>query len=143
MLWLKTFVLIIAVLCCLTSTLSISAQEVRIGEAPRDVEVYVPESDDGTPMPLIFVLHGFRGNAEAIEDNMRFKPLAESRGFLLVEPTGTRDSQGRTFWNGTPACCAFDDDARNVNDSDFLRGLIDEAKEKLNVDPQRVYFVGH
>jgi polyhydroxybutyrate depolymerase len=61
--------------------------------------------------------------------------------FVLVLPDGTRDSNGRRFWNATDACCNFDD--VDVDDVGYLRGLIAEAAAGWPIDTGRVYLLGH
>jgi polyhydroxybutyrate depolymerase len=69
------------------------------------------------------------------------EPLAEKYGFLYAHPDGTLDSSGKRFWNATDACCVFD--GADVDDSAYLTGLIDEIGARYNVDPKRVFFLGH
>jgi polyhydroxybutyrate depolymerase len=72
---------------------------------------------------------------------MQFGPLAEQYGFLYLYPDGTVDSVGNRFWNATDACCNFF--GSGVDDSAYLRALIDEIQVQLNVDTSRIHLVGH
>ena len=61
----------------------------------RPVSVFVPSSyDPSAPTPLIILLHGYGGTSSGVEGAMRFKPLAESQGFLYAAPDGTGDGCG-------------------------------------------------
>ena len=74
---------------------------------------------------------------------MGFSNIADKYGFLLVAPDGDKESGGdaNRFWNASPACCNFYQS--EVNDSDYILNIINAAKADFNVDPNRVYLVGH
>jgi polyhydroxybutyrate depolymerase len=104
----------------------------------RPAEVVVPSSYDGiTPMPLLFLLHGYSANAELQDVYFRLSARAEEDGFLLVLPNGTLDQTGTTFWNSFPGS------SETVDDVGYLMGLLDEMEETWRVDSAKVYFLGH
>lgn len=106
------------------------------GERPADV--VVPATYDGiTPMPLLFLLHGYSANAELQDLYFRLSLRAEEDGFMLVLPNGTLDETGTTFWN------AFPSSSETVDDVGYLMGLLDEMEETWRVDSGKVYFLGH
>jgi polyhydroxybutyrate depolymerase len=108
----------------------------------RPVEVIVPSSyDEAVATPLLILLHGYSADGPVQDLYFGFTEMAEERGFLYAYPSGTLDQTGENFWNATPACCNFGDEP--VDDSAYLIGLVDEISAKWNVDPKRVYFVGH
>jgi polyhydroxybutyrate depolymerase len=92
-------------------------------------------------MPLVMLLHGYTSNGQSQENYMQFGPLSETYGFLYMHPDGTVDGGGNRFWNATDACCNFY--GSTVDDSGYLLGLIDAVKAQCNVDPRRVYLIGH
>ncbi len=107
----------------------------------RPFEVFVPSTyDDTTPMPLVVLLHGYTASGLLQELFFQFQPLAEERGFLYVHPNGTTNVLGEQFWNATPACCGF---GSVVDDSTYLALLVDDVQREYNVDPKRIFFVGH
>ncbi|MGB8859344.1 MAG: alpha/beta fold hydrolase [Ilumatobacteraceae bacterium] len=107
----------------------------------RPFDVFAPSSyDPATPMPLVVLLHGFGASGAIQEAYFQLQPLAESRGFLYVHPDGTVNQLGKQFWNATDACCGFLSD---VDDSAYLMALIHKVQADYNVDPQRIYLVGH
>ncbi len=109
--------------------------------AGRPFNVFTPSSyDPNTPMPLVVLLHGF--GASGIIQNLYFQlqPLAESRGFLYVHPDGTINAIGKQFWNATDACCGF---GSTVDDVAYLSALVKNVQSNFNVDPKRIFFVGH
>ena len=112
-------------------------------QSARPTEVYVPSGYDGkNPMPLILALHpmGMGANGGAMRIYFPLEPLAESRGFLLCYPSGTVDAGGRGFWNGTDVLGFSGPD---VDDSGYLRGLIEEIQRRFVVDPKRIYVTGY
>jgi polyhydroxybutyrate depolymerase len=107
----------------------------------RPVTVHVPESyEPEVPMALLFVLHGYSQTAANVEALARILPLADLFGFLYAFPEGTYDSQGYPFWNATDACCNVD--GSGVDDSGYLRALIEEIRSELNVDERQIYLIG-
>jgi polyhydroxybutyrate depolymerase len=72
---------------------------------------------------------------------MGLTSAAKSKGVMSIFPEGTIDAWGATFWNATPACCNFFDS--KVNDSEYLRNLIDEISAKYQIDKRRIYLAGH
>jgi len=107
----------------------------------RPAEVFIPSSYDGSPMPLVVLLHGYTATGAIQELYFRLEPMAEELGFLYVHPDGTVDDGGENFWNATDACCNFY--GSSVDDSAYLRGLIEEISGELAVDPRRIHLVGH
>lgn len=108
----------------------------------RPVKMYIPSSYDGSePAPLIVLLHGYSASGGIQELYFGFKSIAEERGFIYAVPDGTEDATMKQFWNATDACCDFG--GTGVDDSAYLSGVVEEIKSKYNVDPKRVYFVGH
>lgn len=108
----------------------------------RSVLLYVPVSRrSSTPAALVVVLHGYTGEAVGAVEFFGLRPLADQRGFLVAAPQGTVDSEGRTFWNASHACCNFH--GSKVDDSGFLSRVIAAVVAAQSVDPARVYVVGH
>jgi polyhydroxybutyrate depolymerase len=111
-----------------------------LGPAERPAQLVTPRAHDGvTPLPAVFLLHGF-GASGAIQDGyFGLSRAARSRGCYVVIPDGTPNTQGRRFWNATPACCDFE--RTGVDDVAYLTSLIDELEAAVPVSA--VYFVGH
>ena len=109
----------------------------------RPVTVTVPRSyDRKKPAPLLLLLHGYGSNGKHHEEYLGLAKLVEAHGLLLASPDGTLDPQGERFWNtGSVACCNFHGSA--VDDVKYLRELLAEIRRVYNVDPKRVYVVGH
>ena len=87
-------------LCTLLSAPSLS-QNTDFGRG--EVPVTVPSGYNGAEeTPLIILLHGYGSTGERQDSYLGFSRIANKYGFLLVAPTGTRESSGRqaTFWKG-------------------------------------------
>ncbi len=139
-----------AVVLAVFSTLSIAAcASSRPTSAPTTAEatgppanVFVPSSYDGSvAIPLVVLLHGYTASGDMAESYLLLQPLAEQRGFLYAHPDGTKDKMGQRFWNATDACC--DMFSARVDDSVRLMTFIEQVENTYNVDPKRIYVVGH
>jgi polyhydroxybutyrate depolymerase len=107
----------------------------------RPVNVFVPSSyDAATPIPLVIVIHSFTINGAIAEAGFRLRPVAEERGFIYAIPEGTRNGRGQQFWNATSGCCDFD--RSNVDDSGYLRRVIEDIQARWNVDAKRIFTIG-
>ncbi len=107
----------------------------------RPYNVFVPSTyDAATPAPLVILLHGYGASGEIQELYFKLEPQAEERGFLYVHPDGLMNRENRHFWNATDACC---DNAQTIDDSGYLTFIIDQVSAAYNVDPKRIYLVGH
>jgi polyhydroxybutyrate depolymerase len=114
----------------------------RVLSVERPATIRVPSTyDPQVPTPLLIAIHGYSSSPhEDFEVKLPFAEVAEARGMLLCCPEATKESDGDRFWNATLACCNFF--GSEVDDSGYLRDLIDDATRLLNVDPKRIYLVG-
>ncbi len=110
----------------------------------RVATVHIPSNyDSNTRYPLLIVLHGF-GASGAIESlYLGFTQRVDAEQYVLVTPDGTLNANGERFWNATPACCAFDDTDRDIDDIAYIRSLIEEAASVYSIDTSRVVLYGH
>ncbi len=108
----------------------------------RPAEVLLPDDySTSRSWPLVILLHGYSASAAVQDGYFRLSDRRHDRGFITVLPNGTRDASGKRFWNATNACCNFA--GSDVDDVVYLSGLVSEAKQRLAVDTERVYFMGH
>ena len=108
----------------------------------RPTNVFVPSTyDPAVPLPLVFLLHGYGVTGPQMDGFLGFNAFADANEFIYAVPDGTVDTSGKPFWNATEACCDFGGTA--VDDSAFLKDLVAGAIETANVDPKRVFVLGH
>lgn len=125
-----------------TSADTPSTSTTLAGTDGRPFEVHVPTGyTSGNPAPLFLLLHGYSGNGAEQSEYMRFKDIADRRGFLFVAPDGTTDPVGNRFWNATDACCDFV--GSGVDDEAYLASIIESVSASYSVDAGRVYLVGY
>ncbi|MEM1347715.1 MAG: PHB depolymerase family esterase [Myxococcota bacterium] len=113
-----------------------------LAAATRPADIEIPAGyDNSREVALTVLLHGFTSNARQQDLLFQLARRTDSRDMIVVLPEGTTNSFGAQFWNATDACC--DGERSGVDDSAYIRGLIDEAKERFRIDAGRVYLVGH
>jgi polyhydroxybutyrate depolymerase len=111
-----------------------------IGTEERPAEVDIPSDYDPTvPYPLVMVLHGRGTDGRTQTGYLQLFNFVDSKQFILLFPNGTLNQDEVPVWNGA-VCCADND---NVDDVGYLSALIEEAEQTYNIDPKRVYLVGH
>lgn len=97
------------------------------------------------PAPVIFVLHGFGGNAEGMRAYAGIEDAVETSlddGAFVVYPNGTGVEEGLPqSWNAG-GCCPFAT-YDLVDDVAFFAQLIDRLSAQYDIDAQRVWVVGH
>jgi polyhydroxybutyrate depolymerase len=107
--------------------------------AARPYNVKVPQGyNASTPTPLVLLLHGYGVNGAVQNVYFGTPALADARNFLLAYPDGTPDSLGNRYWNATDACCGS-----GVDDVAYLTAVLDDMQSKYNVDPKRIFVMGH
>lgn len=105
----------------------------------RPYELKMPAGDDGSPLPLLILAHGYGVNGVGQDFVFPFSKQVDAKRFLYAEPHGTQDRLGRRFWNATDECCNFEE--LPVDDVAFFRALIDDVKAQHPVS--KVFVVGH
>ena len=100
----------------------------------RSYILYLPTTyTPGDHLPLVFALHGFTQNGQAIMNYSGFNPLAESEKFIVVYANGVNNG-----WNtnsGFPG-------GSTADDVGFISALIDTMIVRYGIDEQRVYSCG-
>lgn len=132
-------VLLVAALLCAGN---LAAQSIDLGRGELPVKVPANYKTE-IPTPLIVLLHGYTSSGANQDSYMGISALVDSYGFLLVAPDGNREPGGdlNRFWNASPACCDFFQ--TQVDDSAYVRAIIDAVKADYNVDPARIFLIGH
>lgn len=108
----------------------------------RPATVKLPTGyDNTTEVPLVIQLHGYTASGVLQDLYFQASKRVTELGFILVLPDGLTDPMGNRYWNATDACCDFY--SSDVDDVGYVLGLIEEAKQRYNIDEGRVYLIGH
>jgi polyhydroxybutyrate depolymerase len=124
---------------CLTSTLTPGDHSfsLSVSGRTRTFLVHVPPSYSKLrATPLVVDIHGYTGNASQHRGVSGFRELSDQAGFIAVWPQGVSDS-----WNAY-GCCG-NADSSNVDDVGFMRALVNDLKNRANIDNTRVFVTGH
>ncbi|MEZ0259901.1 MAG: PHB depolymerase family esterase [Alphaproteobacteria bacterium] len=108
----------------------------------REYWIYDPRANQTSgKRALVLVLHGGGGKADKFDvmtgKENSFNTLADREDILIAYPQGINKS-----WNDGREAPQVDAQAREIDDTGFLSGLIDSLVNSRNVDPKRVYVVG-
>jgi poly(hydroxyalkanoate) depolymerase family esterase len=101
-------------------------------------KLYVPASYDGTPMPLVVMLHGCRQNADDFARGTAMNELAEQFGCLIVYPEQSRGAN----WHG---CWQWFDKAHHERDQGepaLIAGVTRQVIAEYAVDRAHVGVAG-
>lgn len=117
--------------------LAVLGGEYPDGKFLREYYYYHP-SDAPDNCPLVFVFHGYSGDADGMLQYTGFNALADEYGFAVCYPQGSFDGEGEQFWN---VGYAFHQN-EIVDDVAFISGLRDFLIEDNGLDADRVFATG-
>jgi polyhydroxybutyrate depolymerase len=116
----------------------------------REYVVHIPPQYDGqVPLPVVIMFHGGGGAAQAAMEETGWAEKADQEGFLAVFPEGTPPDPSRpASFLGNPQ--TWNDGSERgigaveskVADVEFVSAMIDDLKERFNVDDRRIYVTG-
>ena len=95
--------------------------------------------DPETPIPLVLSLHGFTSHSAQHDRYFGLSKRVNADRFALIMANGTRDPDGKRFWNATDFCCDLHN--TQVDDVKYLSGLLEEAATHIAVE--RIFALGH
>ena len=109
------------------------------GNYTRNFIVHTPSNydSDSEPVPLVFVLHGYTGQAPSIRNYSGFDNIADEENFIVVYVQGTTDITGSTGWN-VNVSATFNE----VDDVGLFAALIKYFKGTYNVDSTKIFSTG-
>ena len=112
-------------------------QSITHNSLQRDYIIHIPSVYSvNDPIPLVFCLHGYGGNANSIMSYTNFNYISDTAGFIVVYPQGAL-FQGSTHWNAGGLTFGS-----NIDDVDFISSLLDSLSDQYNIDLTRVYSTG-
>ncbi|MBL9028796.1 MAG: prolyl oligopeptidase family serine peptidase [Myxococcales bacterium] len=105
----------------------------------RTFRVHLPPAyEDGTPAPLVLMLHGGGGSGRQLEeDSSKMSEVADREGFIAVYPDGTGTLR---TWNGGGCCGSAV--TNEIDDVGFVAALLDQLEATICVDRRRIYASG-
>jgi polyhydroxybutyrate depolymerase len=110
--------------------------------AARPYTLNVPSSYDAAQAtPLVVMFHGYGSTGQVEESYLDITATSNAEGFLYAYGEGLIDDSGSPFWNATDACCNFY--GSKVDDVAYFNAIVDDISAKYNVDPKRVFVLGH
>jgi polyhydroxybutyrate depolymerase len=110
-----------------------------VGTLTRKANVHVPASYDPTKRtPLVINLHGRTSNATQQAWLSHANAKSDAAGFVVIHPEAWGSP---TSWNAGGGCCD-PAAANNIDDSGFVKAVLDKAEAELCVDTSRVYVMG-
>jgi polyhydroxybutyrate depolymerase len=110
--------------------------ELRVGDTIRTFQLFVPRRlTQRGPVPLVLAFHGTGESGAAFRAATGFDRLAARDGFLVAYPDAA-------VGNWAEGCDCSRADRLGINDTGFVRTLIDSLSGRFPVDPSRVFAVG-
>jgi polyhydroxybutyrate depolymerase len=136
---LQTLLLLAIVAAAEPSTEPHAVRTVFVGGINRSYLLHLPpDYDPQTPTPVVLVFHGAAANGYFISDFSGMNKKADEPGFVAVYPNGKRLSNTLLTWNSGGLSRKDHPD-----DVEFVKRLLDNLAQVVNVDPKRVYATGH
>jgi len=122
-------------------TIETGLQTIVSQDLKREYLLRVPSSyKKDSDMPLVVVLHGRTGTGTSAEKRSKFTELGEQEGFITVYPTALKDLlQNVSTWTSESS---RNIGAKNYDDINYIKDLIDYLKSNLNIDNKRIYLTG-
>jgi polyhydroxybutyrate depolymerase len=127
-----------------------SRVSVAYGGVDYSVLVHVPQAPARKKLPLVIDLHGSNANGVVQASISDLRTLADSKGFIVVEPTGAIAfpqtlPDGNWAWNvpGVPLTSGTYPPEGSRDDVAFLRAVVAQIDAAGCVDERRVYATGY
>jgi poly(3-hydroxybutyrate) depolymerase len=102
-------------------------------DVKREYLLHVPQ-DLPVNSPLVFVLHGYRGDARDLVE-LGMDDLADTNGFAVCYPQGADDLEGIPHWNARLKISKMDDIG-------FLSALASDLQNKHSLNKGRTFVCG-
>ena len=138
----KKFIFILSALfvCYAASAGSLKTETIEDQGVTRSYYVYLP-TDLPADAPLVFILHGYGGSANAYVNNssLTFKQLAEEYKVALCYPQATTDPRPNTGWN---VYYPWQIDKMKIDDCEFICNLAKHLHTKYNLSAKNTFLTG-
>ena len=124
------------------STTSLQRQLRVDGRARRYLVDLPPRYATRGPLPLVFNFHGGGGSPAGARTQSGFSTLGARVGAIVVYPAGSgRFSDERLLTWNTGSCCGYAQ-AQKIDETAFVRALIDTLERTYSIDRNRIYAIG-
>ncbi|NRF70445.1 PHB depolymerase family esterase [Aquincola sp. S2] len=101
-------------------------------------KLYLPSGYDGSPMPLIVMLHGCKQSPDDFAAGTRMNRLAEHHGFLVAYPAQEQRANGSNCWNWFESA----QQTRAGVEPSLIAGMVGEIAGSHAVKQGQVYVAG-
>ncbi len=118
----------------------------------RSYHLYYPKMREALPptLPLLFLFHGGGGNSMGALKDGAWMALADSAGFIIVAPNGTRKdpTQASKFlgngqsWNDGSQRMRLEGVKQQSDDIAFVRDILEEVAALTPINHKKVYASG-
>ena len=112
----------------------------------RPFLLYVPKGyAPGTPVPVVFDLHGSGGNGTGQLNVSQIEPVADAHGFAVLAPNGAVPASSTGYyWNvpGVPLVNGQSVPPGTPSDELYLIAVLHQTEQTICVNPHRVYMTG-
>jgi len=135
----QKYTFLILLIFSILFTLKIQAQytDFEHDGLTRQYIYYEPENLN-QQMPLVFVMHGYTGDANSIRNYSQMNDFADQYGFAVCYPRGTVDGGGNRFWN---VGYAFHPN-ETVDDVSYLTQLAQYLQQSNGLNPDYTFATG-
>jgi polyhydroxybutyrate depolymerase len=119
------------------------AQEVGFAGGTRQYILHLPpDYAKHVPLPVVLAFHGGGGGAAAFQGAAGLDAQADALGWAVVYPDGSGHLDRRLLTWNAGSCCGSAQEG-HVDDVGFAVALLADLARDLDLDPTRVYAVGH
>lgn len=135
----KKHCLVLLLLSIIFSNFCIAQQHctIKVDGMLREYYLYVPHNIE-LNAPLVFVYHGYTGNAKGTMEEFGMNAVAESNKFVVCYPQGSKDVRGDTFWQ---VGYSFHKNQK-VNDVKFITTLASVLQKKYHLSKENTFMTG-
>jgi poly(3-hydroxybutyrate) depolymerase len=137
-----------AVCATRTGMRGLTHRTAMVGGAARTYLVYLPASADAaTPMPFVFVFHGYTMSGQQMHDITQYAALADREGIALAFPDGEGGANSYAApWNvenaGQKVCGLGQDEAATGDDFAFMDAIRADITQDQCIDAAHVFATG-
>ena len=104
----------------------------------RNYKLYVPTGYDGSPLPLIVMLHGCTQDADDFAAGTRMNKVAEKKRCFVVYPEQSTAGNANKCWGWFSAS----DCTAEQGEASLIAGIVHHVRARFRIDKQRIFIAG-